>query len=319
MKNKFGRLIYHEEYIHINGINQYLFHAGEKYDNPVMLFLHGGPGFAESSLSYVFQEKWEEVFTVVHWDQRGAGKTLIKNPDKYPTIDLMLEDLFFIVQYLKKKYNKEKIIILGHSWGTVLGSMFIKKYPEEVAYYIGVGQVVSMSENESLGYKKVKELALQANDKKSLRKLESLGDYPGNNHGINFKKRSEKLRAIQGKYNLAVNWNLSAIFSLIKSPIFKLSDISALIKMDKVNKKIIEFWSKFDIRLESTEYKVPIYYILGKNDWQTPYVIAEEYFKMINAPRKKLHLIPNAGHFTMLDQSNLFFKSLLEIKNEERN
>lgn len=141
MKNKSGRLIYYEEYVQINGIDQYLFHAGVKYDNQVMLFLHGGPGFAESSLSYIFQEKWEEIFTVVHWDQRGVGKTLTRNPDKCPTIDLMLEDLLTVVRYLKKKYNKEKIIILGHSWGTVLGSLFIKKHPEEVAYYIGVGKL----------------------------------------------------------------------------------------------------------------------------------------------------------------------------------
>ncbi|NFA60242.1 alpha/beta fold hydrolase [Clostridium sporogenes] len=318
MKNKSRRLIYYEEYVHINGINQYLFHAGTKYENPVMLFLHGGPGFAESSLSYIFQEKWEEIFTVVHWDQRGAGKTLIKNPDKHPTIYLMLKDLFEIIKYLKEKYNKQKIIIIGHSWGTVLGSMFIKKYPEEVAYYIGVGQVISMFENERLGYEKVRRLALQANDKKSLRKLETLGDYPGDNHGINFKKKSEKVRVIQGKYNLAVNWNFSTIIDLIKSPIFKLSDIYALIKMDKVNEEIIEFWSKFDIRLQSTKFKVPIYYILGENDWQTPYIIAEEYFKRIDAPHKKLYLIPNAGYMTMVDQSNLFFKSLLEINNEEK-
>ncbi|MBY6931606.1 alpha/beta fold hydrolase [Clostridium botulinum] len=318
MKNKLNRLIYFEEYVRINGIKQYLFHAGTKYDNPVMLFLHGGPGFAESTLSYVFQEKWEEIFTVVHWDQRGAGKTLTKNPDECTTIDLMIKDLFEIVQYLKGKYNKQKIIIFGHSWGTILGSIFIKKYPEEVAYYIGVGQVISMFENERVGYEKVKELALQANDKKSLKELEALGDYPGDDHGIAFKKKSEKLRAVQGKYNLAANGNLSAIIGLIKSPIFNLSDISALIKMDKPNEEVIEFWSRFDIRSETVEYKVPIYYILGENDWQTPHVIAEEYFKKINAPHKKLYLIARAGHMTMIDQPNLFFDALVDISNKEK-
>ncbi|WP_238917596.1 alpha/beta hydrolase [Clostridium sp. YIM B02555] len=313
MKNKNCRVIYFEEYIHINGINQYLFHAGKKADNQVMLFLHGGPGFAESSLSHMFQEKWEEIFTVVHWDQCGAGKTLIKNPDKYPTMDLLLKDLFEIIQYLKKKYNKEKIILMGHSWGTILGSVFIKKYPEEVAYYIGVGQVINMFDNERLGYEKVRELAFQANDKKSLKILEGLGDYPVGLSGIEFKKKSEKLREIQGKYNLAVNFNLSAVIELIRSPIFKLADIFSLLKIDKVNKEIIEYWRKFDIRSESAEYKVPIYYILGENDWQTPHVLAEKYFESINAPDKKLYVIPNVGHMTMLDQPKLFFESLLEI------
>jgi pimeloyl-ACP methyl ester carboxylesterase len=93
MKSKPKRLIFIEEYVSINGINQYLFHSGTKYDNPVMLFLYGGPGNAESLFAHAFQEKWEDIFTVVHWDQRGCGKTLTKNPDKYPTIDLMIKDL----------------------------------------------------------------------------------------------------------------------------------------------------------------------------------------------------------------------------------
>ena len=317
MKNKSDRLIYFEEYVRINGIEQYLFHAGTKYDNPVMLFLHGGPGFAESTLSYIFQEKWEEIFTVVHWDQRGAGKTFTKNPNQCTTIDLLEEDLFGIVRYLKEKYHKQKIILFGHSWGTILGSIFVKKHPEEIAYYIGTGQVINMFENERVGYEKVKELALRANDKKSLRELDNLGDYPGNNHGIAFKNKSAKLRTVQGKYNLAATGNASAILALIKSPIFKLSDITALMKMNKPNNEVIEFWSKFDIRSESAEYKVPIYYILGENDWQTPHIISEEYFKKINAPHKKIYLIAKAGHMTMVDQPNLFFDTLVNIRNGE--
>ena len=318
MKNRSKKLIYTEEYVTINGINQYLFHSGTKYDNPVMLFLHGGPGNAESLFAHIFQEKWEDIFTVVHWDQRGAGKTLTNNPDKYPTIDLMLEDLFEIIQYLKKKYNKQKIIILGHSWGSVLGSTFIKQYPEEVAYYIGVGQVVSMLENERVGYEKVKELILQANDKKSLKKLDVLGDYPGDKFDSNCLKKCMKIRRLQGKYNLAIKMNISICISVFKSPIFKLSDIYALIKGLKANEKIIEFLGDFDLNSECAEYKVPIYYILGGNDWQTPYVIAKEYFNRINAPYKNFYLIPDAGHMTMLDQPNLFFDALLEINEKEK-
>ena len=166
MKNKLKRKIYDEEYININGILQYLFHAGTDENNPVMLFLHGGPGSAESIFAYSFQEKWEEIYTVVHWDQRGAGKTLTKNPNSFPTMDLMLEDLYQIIQYLKARYNKGKIILLGHSWGSVLGSTFVLNHPEEVEYYIGVGQVVNMIENERVGYEKVKELIIEVDDKK---------------------------------------------------------------------------------------------------------------------------------------------------------
>ena len=113
MKNNTNKLIYFEEYIPINGISQYLFHCGTDYKNPVLLILHGGPGSAESIFSYTFQEKWENIFTVVHWDQRGAGKTLTENPDEdtFPTTEILLNDLKEICDYLKKKYNKKKIIL----------------------------------------------------------------------------------------------------------------------------------------------------------------------------------------------------------------
>jgi pimeloyl-ACP methyl ester carboxylesterase len=319
LKNKLNRLIYIEEYVSINGIEQYLFHSGTKYANPVMLFLHGGPGSAESLLAHAFQEKWEDIFTVVHWDQRGAGKTLTKNPDKYPTIDLMLKDLLEVIQYLKKKYNKQKIIVLGHSWGSVLGSTFIKQYPEEVAYYIGVGQVVGMLENERVGFEKVKELVLQAKDNKSLKKLEALGDYPGDKYNSTFMNKCGALRRIQGKYNLAAGLSLSIFNTVLKSPILKFSDLSALIKAAKANDKVMEFLLAFDLKSESAEYKVPMYYILGENDWQTPYVLAKEYFNRITAPNKDIYIIPNAGHMTMLDQPTSFFDALLEIYNKEKN
>ena len=104
MKNNTNKLIYFEEYIPINGISQYLFHCGTDYKNPVLLILHGGPGSAESIFSYTFQEKWENIFTVVHWDQRGAGKTLTENPDEdtFPTTEILLNDLKEIYRVLKQ-------------------------------------------------------------------------------------------------------------------------------------------------------------------------------------------------------------------------
>jgi len=319
MKKMSKKIISIEEYVPINGIHQYLFHSGTKYENPVMLFLHGGPGSAESLFAHVFQEKWEDIFTVIHWDQRGTGKTLAKNPDTYPTIDLLLQDLFEIIHYLKKKYNRKKIVLLGHSWGSVLGSIFIKQHPEEVDYYIGVGQVINKRESERLSYTKVREVIVQANDTDSLKKLEALGDYPGDTLDNEWLKKSIQLRKLQGKYHLAVKTNASTFKMLFTSPIFKLSDLSALIKGNKANRELVNFLGKFDLNAESAEYKIPIYYILGENDWQTPSVLAQEYFQRIDAPFKKFYIIPHAGHMTMVDQPTLFLTILSEIKNIQSN
>ncbi|ASK62367.1 alpha/beta hydrolase [Virgibacillus phasianinus] len=319
MKNKSGRFINLEEYVSINGIKQFLFHRGTSDDNPVLLFLHGGPGSVESLFTQAFQEKWEEIYTVIHWDQRGAGKTLMKNLNALPTMDLMLQDLFEIIRYLKKKYNKNKVVLLGHSWGSVLGSVFIKKYPEEVAYYIGVGQVVNMLENERVGYNKVKQLMEQEGDKKSIKQLESIGEYPGEKIVFNkeFSHKISRIRKLQGKYNLSAKIDLSFWKTVFKSPIFKFSDLIAFMKMFKANKEIFNFLGDFNLDNELAGYKVPIYYILGENDWQVPYTIAQKYFEKIDAPNKEISIIPDAGHMAMMDQPDLFFDALLKINNVE--
>lgn len=319
MKRKTKRTIYLDEFVLINGIDQFLFHLGTKIDNPVMLFLHGGPGSSESLFTEAFQHRWEDKYTVVHWDQRGAGKTLTKNPDKLPTIELMLEDLLEVIRYLKKKYNKNKIILLGHSWGSVLGTLFIKSYPEEVAYYIGVGQVVCMVENEQIGYNKVKEVITQANDKKSMEKLESIGEYPGETIIFDkvFLKKCKVVRKLQGKYQLDSESDFNSVKTILKSPIFKLSDILAFFNIAKANKQVHRYLGEFNLRAESPDYKIPIYYILGGNDWQVPYIIAQDYFTKIEAPRKMITIIPDAGHLTMMDQPDLFYEALSEIHDIE--
>lgn len=315
MKNKTVRLINLEEYAPINGIHQYLYHLGTSYDNPVMLFLHGGPGSAESLFTRTFQDKWEDIYTVVHWDQRGAGKILTANPGMLPTIDLVLQDLFEVVQYLKKKYNKSKLVLIGHSWGSVLGSIFIKKYPKEVAYYIGASQVIDMLENEKVGYNKVKELIEQAGDLNSRKMLESIGEYPGDRIVFHkdFLKKVKVVRRLQGKYGIGIKLNFLTWITVFKSPIFKLSDIVAFMKIFRANAKLHEFLGDFNLRKEAAIYEVPIYYILGDMDWQAPYVIAQTYFEEIKAPNKGIYLIPHAGHMTMMEQPDLFFDALMEI------
>jgi len=267
LKKKSKKAMGVEEYVLINGIHQYLFHSGTTDENPVLLFLHGGPGSAASLFAHAFQETWEELFTVIHWDQRGTGKTLTKNPEHYPTLDVLLQDVLEIVHYLKNRYHKQKIVLLGHSWGSILGSLFVKQHPEEVAYYIGVGQVINKLASERLNYAKVKRAIVQTNDQGAM----------------------------------------------------KFSDLSALIKGNRANRELMAFSGNFDLNAEPAEYKVPIYYIVGEHDWQTPSVLAQEYFARIKAPDKKIYTIPNAGHMTMVDQPTLFLHILAEIKNRQDN
>jgi pimeloyl-ACP methyl ester carboxylesterase len=224
-----------------------------------------------------------------------------------------------IVHYLKSRYHKQKIVLLGHSWGSVLGSLFIKGHPEEVAYYIGVGQVINKLASERLSYTKVKEVIVQANDQSALKKLQALGDYPGEQFDSQWLKKSLQLRKLQGKYHLTMKSNISPLKTLLTSPLFQFSDLSALIKGNKANKELMTFLGRFDLNADPAEYNVPLYYIVGEYDWQTPVALTQDYVQRINAPEKKIYIIPNAGHMTMVDQPALFLSLLRDIKNRQEN
>lgn len=319
MTKKHIQPIHIAEYVAINGIEQFLYHSGTSAENPVLLYLHGGPGCSEALFAHLFQEKWEELYTVIHWDQRGAGKTLTRNPKAYGETELLLQDLLEIIHYLKLRYSKEKIVLMGHSWGTVLGTLFLQRHPEEVAYYIGASQVVSMVAGEKAAYEKLKTAVMQSGDKKALAGLQALGDYPGDKIEINkhFIRQCKRFRKLQAGQKLAVEMKLSTWIAALRSPIFQLSDILAFQNAMGANRSTYQFFAELDLLELPADYQVPVYYLLGDNDWQVPSVLAEEYHQKINAPEKKCYRIMDAGHMLMIDQPERCYEALADIHRRE--
>lgn len=307
------KINYIEEYVNINGIDQFLLHyINMNPELPVLLFIHGGPGMSESTFSYAFQEGISDLYTVVHWDQRGAGKTLSKNKNIYPTMDELLDDFLQVVKYLKAKYFKEKIVILGHSFGSILATLFVLKHPEDVLYYIGAGQAISILENEKIGYEKLKELIVKADNKKDLKKLRKIGDYPENNYNKPMIKKIQNIRILQGKYKIGMDF-IPILKTLLRSPIFQISDIISIVKGMSNNKRIWEYLFSNSLYDETLDYEIPIYYIIGERDFQAPNTIAKSYFNKINAPYKEIFTIEDAGHFMMLDKPESFAEAMSKI------
>lgn len=308
------------EKIEIGGIWQYLYIRGENRENPVILFLHGGPGCSMMPFIPKFQFDWEKDFTVVQWDQRNAGKTLTANKveevSETTTMTQMLIDTLEVVKYITKKLGKEKLIILGHSWGSVLGTLFTQKYEQYVEYYIGVGQVVSFRENETVGFKKVMTCATKAGNTKDIEKLKALEPYPAPVYMDNELKRLMQVRKVQAKYKLAMAPNFKFISSIFTSPYMTFKEgKSFTYDMGKTYKKLWPFlYNQYGLNESNIEYKVPVIIIMGEEDWQTPYPLAKAHFKKIKAPYKKFITIPLAGHLTMMDQPKVFTEALLEVE-----
>ncbi len=289
---------FYEEYVQINDIQQYFLHYPNK-SNSVILFLHGGPGQTEAQLSYktVLENR---NFSVVYYDQRGTGKTQSKNKSKQNevTLDALINDLKETVIYIRKKYSNKKLILLGHSWGSILGMEYIKKYSGTIDAYVGMGQVVSFKDGEKAAYEQCYKLASDK-DKKKLLKIK---DYPYSLTLENINKICPRFRKIQARYKLIgySGGNSKLVKMFMKSPIFKIKDILPTMKSSKVNKNLLKCLAEYDIS-KYTNFSIPIYFLCGENDHQVPSVVVEKYFNTISAPDKELYWIKNAGHLTDLE------------------
>ena len=131
-------------YVRLGGIRQYIQIRGQDVRNPIILFLHGGPGNPTSCLSYHYQKQLEQDYTIVNWDQRGCGRTYYQSRSNHEPISVeqILQDLEQLIDYLCTRFGQQKIILLGYSWGTVPGVLYAKRHPEKLACYLSVCQCV---------------------------------------------------------------------------------------------------------------------------------------------------------------------------------
>jgi len=313
------RLNYAEEYVLIGGIEQYLLHYPGEKDAAVVLYLHGGPGQSYSSYAYYLMQHWGGNKTYVFWDQRGAGKTLIKKPgpENIPTKFRMLDDMYEVVQYLKKKYGVHKIIIMAHSWGTRLGTLFIRKYPQETEYYIGICQCIGTIDHEKRNYEKVYQEICTSKNREDLETIKDLLPYPEECFSEQMTAKTVKLRKIQKKYGLISGLNDKFVSIMSASPVFSVNDMISIVNAAKFNEQLVESLYSESLLHGGNRYEVPIFYILGDNDWELSYTLAEEYFRTIKAPVKRLFLMKGCAHVPMLEAPHDFADILLAIENED--
>lgn len=309
---------YVEEYVHAAGIDHYLLHYRSRPEDPVLLFIHGGPGQTESFFAYVVEEYAARDYNIVYYDQRGAGKTWLKNRRSRPDTETLKNDLLEIVLYLKRTYGKEKIGILGHSWGSVLGSMFAMEHPEHTLCYIGCGQVINILENERTGYAILKSVIEKGGSGKDRKKLQKIGEYPTPDFDWKAYRKMGQVRSLQGKYGLAQDFSRTVIRLWRGSPIMGVRDLLPFVTGMSVNMRLMKELMSFDLRERGDRYQSPVYYVLGEKDSQTPIEISMKYFEQVQAYDKKLYLIAGAGHAPMIDNVDDYRRALREIVHRVR-
>lgn len=304
-----------EMYVDINGTKQWISIYGQDKDNPVLLYLHGGPGSSTSSYDYAFTRKWSDVYTVVTWDQRNCGKSYSSDQnDAKLTYDLMMSDGVEMTKFLLDYLGRDKITLLGHSWGTYFGCNLVLEYPEYYECYIGTGQLVDFYQNE-IAFKE-EAVKWAGNDEESSRLIEKLnvGDF-----SMEYYAARNALMEKYGYNMFADGTDYNLIAAQVFNPYYSLADFYNYINSDYSTYE--EFlrsdeFIKFSL-LGKTDYQVPFYNINGDKDYQTNYLIAQDYFESVNAPRKKMYIMKDTTHGLLESKSEEFSDILHEIAQGE--
>lgn len=302
-----------QQYLSLGGIKQWVCLRGISEDNPILIFLHGGPGISLNALFKYYNNELEDHFLVVNWDQRGAGKSFSKSiPSESMKIDTFVSDLKELVEYLKKRFGKEKVYLLGESWGSLVGIKYAQKYPEDVAAVIGTGQVSNMKESERLCYDFVLAEAKKINHRVALRQLEKVSTNPGST--IKDVKTTRKwwLKFASRLYKKPSQ--LLWIRNMFRSKQFSIFDLIRLFRGHNMSLKFL--WKEiYEINLfeEVPELQVPAYFLLGRHDHQVSSALAEKYATLLKAPKKKLIWFENSGHNPQFEESEMFNRAVISL------
>jgi pimeloyl-ACP methyl ester carboxylesterase len=264
--------------------------------NPPLVLLHGGPGTSENALFRQYNSDLEKRFRVVYWEQRGTGRSYHSHiPEASMTIEQFLCDLDEVVELVRHRFGKDKVVLAGHSWGTVLGAIYASRYPEKVSAYVGIAQIADVPEGRELSYRFAISEANRRDNSAAIGELERVGPPP-------YSSIDEMLavgRWVE-RFGGVFHKKLSTgklIWAALSTDEANLID---LIKFGRGNRFSLEQledeFSTLDLVDHYRSFKVPIFFLLGRYDWQVPSVLAKRYFERITAPVKRLVWFEESAH-----------------------
>ncbi len=296
------------KYIPINGIEQWVTIKGNR-TKPIVLFVHGGPGSVMSPYCENMYGDWMQDYVLVNWDQRGAGRTFGRNaPDKVDEnywlenkliLDQIVNDGITLTEYLIQYLGTQKIVLIGTSWGSIVGAKMAIARPDLFEAYLGHSQVVKFNEGLQYAYKKVRQLAEQADDTVSLNKLNVLGKPPYNN-ARNVGKLIRIIKAYEAKNSTPAParwWKPTPEYDneVDRKNRYNGDDYSFLYFAGHGPLGVVSMAKEVNFR-DVVEFELPVYFIQGEMDILTPSDLNKPYFDKISAPDKAYYLLPDAAH-----------------------
>lgn len=303
--------------VELGGSKQWVSVRGARASNPIVLFLHGGPGWPMMPISWTYQRPWEDYFTVVQWDQRGGGKSTAAaaaTPGEplHLTVEQMQADAEDLVRYLLKTYGKRKIILVGHSWGSYLGVRLVKAHPEWFYAYVGIGQVVDLRRNEQASYALALKAAEDQADQPAIDALRAIAPYPGAQGPIDVRKTGAERQWVvkfRGMEYARDEEDDDAIVAA--SPDY--TDEDARNFGPGSGTVTMALWPELsDSSLDAvTRLGPPVFIFAGRHDMTTPPLVAKAWFDRLKAPEKHFFWFEDSAHYVVTEEPGLALNRLV--------
>jgi pimeloyl-ACP methyl ester carboxylesterase len=299
-----------EAFVQIGGIQQWMTIRGQDRANPVLLLLHGGPGDVTNPWTFAMFAPWEEHFTVVQWDQRGAGKTFGRNgPAIGPTmtINRMVQDGIEVADYLRHHLNKKKIIVVAHSFGSVIGLAMVRARPDLFYAYVGTGQVADETRNYYAAYDALMQKARAVGNQEAIADLTGVGPPPYKSaDGYRAQwKWANKFEGADVFLYSRLGLTLVAPGSSVRD--LNMSDDGQALSGDRL---VSQATSQTSAGL-GLDFAIPMFFFQGAEDFTTPTALAHQYLNALKAPQKAFVPIEGGGHFAVFMKPDLFLKELI--------
>ena len=301
----------------IGGVDQWINVRGQDRNNPIILFVHGGPAAPVTPTMWQFQRPIEEYFTVANWDQRGAGKSYGEADPKAVAdtirIDRYVDDAIEVAEHLKTRYAKRKLILMGHSWGTIVGMRAALKRPDLFFAYVGIGQVLNVHENERISFDYAMEQAKRDNNTAALKEMQSIAPYPGDqpitreriiiarkwpqHYGGLTAYRSESSYYFRGPL-LSPEYTPAQVEDIDKGSLLTLGRVlPEFLAVDFSGVK---------------RFPIPVLMFLGRHDYTTPAAPTVAWMDKVDAPYKKVVWFERSAHMVPWEEPGKTLVSLIE-------
>ncbi len=307
-------------YVNINGVKQGMFIEGKNKNNPVILFLHGGPGMPEYFLAEKYMTALEDNFIVCYWEQRGSGLSYSKNiSSNSETTEQLISDTLAVTNYLRNRFGQQKIYLMGHSWGSYLGIQVAARAPQLYKAYIGIGQVSQQRESEIQAYQFMLGQYKAIGNECMVKKLEA---YPvtESDTALNAYLKSSLRDDAMHKLGIGTTHNMKSVITGIFLPVMQ---CRAYTLGEKINiwrgKAFLNSFTDLCNQMYSTNLTVkvpkldmPTYFMSGTYDYTVSNTLAESYFEKIQAPIKGFYLFKDSAHSPMFEEPEKFIRIMQE-------